>query len=169
MVKPVASMFDLPSRHSAKGMRFESHATRLGGAIGAKSLGAQYMVVPAGKSAFPRHCHHNNEEMFIILEGEGIYRFGDESYPVKTGDICAAPAGGVATAHQVTNTGKGDLRYLAISTRNDPDICEYPDSGKFMIESGIPAGGGIMGAEFTMTGRERPALDYWDGEEIGTE
>ena len=165
MVKPVASMFDLPSRHSAKGMRFESHATRLGGAIGAKSLGAQYMVVPAGKSAFPRHCHHNNEEMFIILEGEGIYRFGDESYPVKTGDICAAPAGGVATAHQVTNTGKGDLRYLAISTRNDPDICEYPDSGKLTVLAGAAPGGAKAARRVAASFRVENAVDYWDGED----
>ena len=169
MVKPVANMYELPSKHSAKGTRFEAHATRLGGAVGARALGAQYMVVPAGKSAYPFHCHRNNEEMFVILEGEGTYRFGAESYPVKAGDVCAAPAGDASTAHQLTNTGKGDLRYLAISTRNDPDICEYPDSGKFVVASGIPAGGGMLGAEFRLTGRDKPDLDYWDGEDIGSD
>ncbi len=169
MVKPVANMYELPSKHSAKGTRYEANATRLGGAVGAHALGAQYMVVPAGKSAFPRHCHRNNEEMFVILEGEGTYRFGEGSYPVKAGDVCAAPAGDASTAHQLLNTGAGELRYLAISTRNDPDICEYPDSGKFMVAAGIPEGGGMMAASFAMIGRDKPALDYWDGEDIGSD
>ena len=29
------------------------------------------------------------------------------------------------------------------------------------------AGGGMMGAGFVMRGRDKPLLDYWDGEDIG--
>ena len=36
-----------------------------------------------------------------------------------------------------------------------------------MVAAGIPAGGGMMGAEFVLRGRDRPLLDYWDGEDIG--
>jgi uncharacterized cupin superfamily protein len=167
MSKPIVNIDALEMRQSQKGSRFAASTGRIGAVIGMKDLGAQYIVVPPGKSGFPFHAHRNNEEMFIILEGEGNYRVGTETWPVRAGDVISAVAGDASTAHQLTNSGTGDLRYFAISTRNDPDICEYPDSGKFMVASGIPEGGGMMGAEFVLRGRERPLLDYWDGEDIG--
>lgn len=167
--KPIVNIADLDMRQSKTGSRFAASTGRIGGVLCMKELGAQYIVVPPGKSGFPFHAHRNNEEMFVILEGEGSYRKGAETWPVKAGDVISAVAGDASTAHQLTSTGTGDLRYFAISTRNDPDICEYPDSGKFMVASGIPEGGGMMGAEFVLRGREKPLLDYWDGEDIGEE
>lgn len=169
MTRPVVNIADLEMRKTQKGSRFACQAGRIGGLIGMRGLGAQFIVVPAGKSGFPFHAHRNNEEMFIILEGRGRYRIGDATYDIGAGDVLAAPAGGPSTAHQILNTGDTDLRYFAISTRNDPDICEYPDSGKFLVASGIPSGGGMMGAEFVLQGRDKPLLDYWDGEDIGEE
>jgi uncharacterized cupin superfamily protein len=127
----------------------------------------QYLVVPPGKTAYPRHNHRNNEELFVILQGSGSYRRGEKKWPVRAGDAISAPAGDTATAHQLSNTGDEDLKYIAISTRNDPDVCEYPDSGKFMVAAGIPPGGGMMTADFRILGREREILDYWDGEDTG--
>jgi uncharacterized cupin superfamily protein len=167
MTKPIVNIADLNMRSSSKGTRFSNRAGRIGGVIGMKDLGAQYIVVPPGKSGYPFHSHRNNEEMFIILDGEGSYRRGEETWTVHAGDVISAVAGDASTAHQLTNTGNADLRYFAISTRHDPDICEYPDSGKWMVASGIPAGGGMSGAKFVMQGRDKPLLDYWDGEDIG--
>lgn len=169
MTKPVVNIAALEMRTTSKGTRFGASAGRIGGAIGLQQLGAQYYVVPAGRTAVPYHSHRANEELYVVLEGTGAYRHGGETYEVKAGDVLAAPAGGPETAHQLTNTGTGELRYIVVSTRNDPDICEYPDSGKFMIASGIPAGGGMMGAKFVVQGRDKPLLDYWDGEDIGEE
>jgi uncharacterized cupin superfamily protein len=165
--KPIVNIADLEMKASSKGSRFASSAGRIGAHIEMKGLGAQFIVVPPGKTGFPFHSHRNNDEMFIILEGEGTYRLGENSYPVRSGDVISAVAGDASTAHQLINTGSVDLRYYAISTRNDPDVCEYPDSGKFLVASGIPSGGGMMGAEFLIRGREKPTLDYWDGEDIG--
>lgn len=167
MSKPFVNIADLDMKSTSKGSRFASAAGRIGGITGMKQLGAQFIVVPPGKSGFPFHAHRNNEEMFIILEGEATYRYGTESWPVRAGDVISALAGDAATAHQLINTGSVDLRYYAISTRHDPDILEYPDSGKFMVAAGIPDGGGMMGAAFVLRGRDRPLLDYWDGEDIG--
>lgn len=169
MTKPIVNIADLDMKASSKGSRFGNKAGRIGGVLGMKDLGAQYIVVPPGKSGFPFHSHRNNEEMFIILEGEGTYRRGTESWAVKAGDVISAVAGDASTAHQLTNTGSVDMRYFAISTRNDPDIAEYPDSGKFMVASGIPEGGGMLAAKFVLRGRDKPLLDYWDGEDIGEE
>ena len=111
--------------------KFGSRMAPLSSAIGLTDIGAIYMEVQPGKRAFPYHLHHGNEELFVILEGEGTYRFEGRDHPVSAGSVCAAPKG-PGTAHQLINTGAGPLRYLSISTRNDPDIVEYPDSNKFM-------------------------------------
>lgn len=169
MSRPIVNIDELEMRSTTKGSRFACKAGRIGGVTGMRDLGAQYIVVPPGKSGFPFHSHRNNEEMFVILEGTGEFRKGSERWPIRAGDVISAVAGDASTAHQIINTGSVDMRYFAISTRNDPDICEYPDSGKFMVASGIAAGGGMMGAEFVLRGRDKPLLDYWDGEDIGEE
>lgn len=169
MNRPIVNIADLDMKATSKGTRFAALAGRIGGVTGMKDLGAQYIEVPPGKSGFPFHSHRNNEEMFVIFKGVGEYRHGDQTYAVRAGDVIAAVAGDASTAHQLRNTGSVTLRYLAISTRNDPDILEYPDSGKWLVASGIPPGGGMMGAELVMQGREKPRLDYWDGEDIGEE
>ena len=103
--------------------------------MGVTQIGASYSEVPPGKAGCPCHVHHVEDEMFVILEGEGTYRFGSESYPVMAGDVLGAPRGGIEYAHKLTNTGKGPLKYLSISTRSDIEVCEYPDSNKFMVSS----------------------------------
>lgn len=167
MTKPVLNIQDAETTtfNPEGSTRFGATIARLGDAIGAKQLGCAYMQVEPGKRAYPFHCHHGNEEMMIILEGEGSYRFGDQTYPIKAGDICAAPAGGLETAHQITNTGQTVLRYICLSTKNDPDICEYPDSGKFAAFA-IGEGQSFRDAKLMTINRTENGLDYFDGEEM---
>jgi uncharacterized cupin superfamily protein len=95
------------------------------------------------------------------VSGEGRYRFGDDSYPVRTGDIIAAPAG--SKAHQLVNTGKEDLRYLGISSMGSVDVLDYPDSGKIAVGAGIK-NADFKTATYAAVGRLTRA-DYWDGED----
>ena len=74
--------------------------------------------------------------MFLILEGEGELRFGDQRYPLRKHDVIACPTGGPEVAHQIINTGTTTMRYLALSTLVEVDSCEYPDSGKLLVVSG---------------------------------
>jgi uncharacterized cupin superfamily protein len=100
--------------------------------------------------------------MFFVLQGTGEIRIGNQTFPLRTGDIVACPAGGVDTAHQIINTGTEELRYLAVSTRSSPEICDYPDSGKFGIyDESLREGESKL---FRYLGREEQSLDYWDGE-----
>jgi uncharacterized cupin superfamily protein len=123
--------------------------------IGAKKLGYNVTLVPAGKRAFPFHSHRVNEEMFFVIEGEGEVRIGDKTYPLRKGDFMACPPDGPEAAHQIINTSQSDLRYLAVSTKEGPEIAEYPDSKKF----------GVMSAEgFRFLGKLDQSLGYWDGE-----
>ena len=156
---------DVALRTNAQGDLFEAQLGQIGGQIGAEKLGYLLHVVPAGKRAFPRHAHHVIEEMFVVLEGEGTYVAGEESWPIRAGDVISAPPGGGDTAHQIINSSDSELRYLGLSTQDDPDVVEYPDSDKFLVVSGIPDGGGFRDARILHIGRTSDGLDYWDGEE----
>ncbi len=74
--------------------------------------------------------------MFLILEGEGELRFGDERYPIRPHDVIACPPGGPEVEHQIRNTGTTTLRYPALSTIVEVEACEYPDSQKVLIVTG---------------------------------
>ncbi|HWA39511.1 MAG TPA: cupin domain-containing protein [Burkholderiales bacterium] len=134
--------------------KFDARMGALGQRLGAKKLGYNVTAIAPGKRAYPFHSHHVNEEMFYVLEGAGEVRIGDASYEIRAGDVIACPAGGKETAHQIVNTGAAELRVLAVSTQLEPDICEYPDSGKF----------GVLSESFRYLGREDAASGYWDGE-----
>lgn len=163
MTKPVVSLSDLPLTKRGNGGSFEAEINSFGRLIGSTGIGCMLHVVQPGKKAFPRHAHHQIHEVFVILEGEGTYRFGDESYAVKAGDVCAAPTGGPETAHQLVNTGSAPLRYLGISTVADTEVVEYPDSDKFAVISRFDWTTMSGGVRFM--GRTKDRLDYFDGEE----
>lgn len=162
-MKPVINIHAAERTSISKGELFAESYAELSNKIGAKKLGYNVTTVPPGKRSCPYHNHLVNEEMFFILEGEGTYRFGGETYPVKAGDIIAAPAGGQETAHHLINTGKFDLKYLSVSTMEEPEICEYPDSGKFLVTSKEARD---AKDKLRYSGRWKNSLDYWDGEKI---
>jgi uncharacterized cupin superfamily protein len=121
--RSIVNLADVPLRDFGNGRAFAAKLGRVGPLIGARKLGCMLHIVPPGKKAFPRHAHHANEEMFFILSGEGTYRLGAESLPIRTNDLIAAPAGDGETAHQIVYTSGDELRYLAFSTPNDPRCC----------------------------------------------
>jgi uncharacterized cupin superfamily protein len=161
---PLLNLADIPLTDHGHGEGFAARLGQFGPLIGMKQLGCRLVVLAPGKRAWPFHAHHVNEEMFVILAGSGTLRHGGAEHPVRAGDVIACPAGGPETAHQLINSGDGELRYLAISTMMTPEICEYPDSGKFTVISGS-APGGDKGARRTWyVGRAERTLDYWEGE-----
>jgi mannose-6-phosphate isomerase-like protein (cupin superfamily) len=64
--------------------------------------------LPAGASTTP-HRHEATEEIYYLLEGQGLMRLGDELQQVAAGDAVAIAPG---TLHQITNTGGGVLKFL---------------------------------------------------------
>jgi len=137
---------------------------QVGTAIGAQKLGYNVTAVPPGERAFPLHNHRINEEMFFVIEGSGEIRIGETAHAIRAGDVIACPPGGPESAHQIVNTSDNELRYLAISTLVSPEICEYPESGKFGVMTERPAQGGGESWTFRYLGRAGNSLNYWDGE-----
>lgn len=64
--------------------------------------------LPPG-AATAAHHHIRTEEIYYILEGEGLMRIGDETRVVGVGDAIAIPPGAV---HQITNIGATVLKFL---------------------------------------------------------
>ena len=140
---------------------FTSRRATISDLIGARKLGYNLTVLPPGKVQCPFHSHHNEEEMFFILDGEGELRFGDARYPIRKHDVIACPCGGAEVAHQIVNTGTEDLRYLAVSTVAEIEVCEYPDSQKMSLVVG-ERGARSVRKMF----RAEAEVDYYDREKI---
>jgi uncharacterized cupin superfamily protein len=144
--------------------RFDASMGQVGSRLGAQKLGYNLTAVPPGKAAFPFHCHRVNEEMFFVLQGTGEVRLGGERHPIRAGDVIACPPGGPESAHQIINTGSEELRYLAVSSKLYPEVCEYPDSGKFGLLATYPADADGKPQEFRFIGRPGEQVGYWEGE-----
>lgn len=159
MAKPIANLDDVAFDDVEEDGLYTSRRARFSDAIGARNLGYNLTVLPPGKAQCPFHSHHGEEEMFLILEGEGELRFGEERHPIRKHDVIACPPGGAEVAHQIINTGTEMMRYLAVSTRVPLDSCEYPDSGKISIV----AGNGNSTTLWKMF-RGETTVDYYDRE-----
>lgn len=57
------------------------------------------------------HAHEGDDELFVILEGEGLYRENDAEVPVGPGDMLFLTR---SNAHGLKNTGEKPLRLLAV-------------------------------------------------------
>jgi uncharacterized cupin superfamily protein len=122
----------------------------LGDVLGSVRIGVGHLEVEPGKLTYPPHCHSAEEELFVVLDGDGTLLLGDDERPVRPGHVVVRPAGtGVAHAFRA---GSGGLTLLALGTREPNDIAYYPRSGKVSLR-------GIK----TMFQVER--VGYWDGEE----
>lgn len=161
-LKPVVSIDGLELKPFKHGDHYESLDAGLSEQLQLTQIGAAYCEVPPGKSSCPFHVHHVEDEMFIILEGSGTYRFGDTRYSVSAGDVLGAPRGGPEYAHKLTNTGAAPLKYLAISSKAETEVCEYPDSGKFLVASRRSLD---PERRFRFFGRSEDSCDYWEGED----
>jgi uncharacterized cupin superfamily protein len=71
---------------------------------------------------------------------------------------------GADGAHQFINNGNEPLRYLAVSTVEDPEVVDYPDSGKYGAVAGRPIGGMRADAKFGVIAFKKDGVDYWAGE-----
>ncbi|HVO88568.1 MAG TPA: cupin domain-containing protein, partial [Casimicrobiaceae bacterium] len=87
----VINIDELKLEHFTKGDTFECHAVRIGPLLGARDLGYSYDVVPPGKRSCPFHSHRAEEEMFFIVRGRGLLRYGDQTRPIRAGDVICCP------------------------------------------------------------------------------
>ncbi|MDE2276803.1 MAG: cupin domain-containing protein [Burkholderiales bacterium] len=154
----IRNVDDVPLEAFVRAPLYDSRGARLAAGTAARKLGASVDIVAPGGRSCPYHCHHAQEEMFIVLEGHGSLRVAGQMLPLRTGDVVFIPPG-PEYPHQIINTSEAPLKYLSIGTRETPEICEYPDSGKYLAT----ASDGQQ-RRFRALQRGGADLDYWDGE-----
>jgi uncharacterized cupin superfamily protein len=122
--------------------------------------GLHWERLAPGRRGSPPHCHSEEEEVFVILEGEGTLELwpapfaerrgaSREDVPLRPGDVVARPPGS-RIAHSFL-AGDGGLTMLVYGTRRPNDMCWYPRSSKIFWR-----GLGVIG--------RIEALEYGDGE-----
>lgn len=117
----------------------------------------RYVRHEPGKIGFPPHLHTAEEELFVVLEGEGVLELHEctrpevfSSHPLRVGSLVARLAGG-SLAHAFRGGPRG-MTCLVFAGRDTNDISYYPRSRKLVLGDGI------------VVGRLEP-LDFWEGEE----
>lgn len=65
-------------------------------------------TVEAG-GATERHYHRDSEELYYVIEGEGVLEVDGERAPVQAGDAVLIPPG---AWHQIRASEAGPLRFL---------------------------------------------------------
>lgn len=135
---------------------------QLGDAADGEQLGCSLYELPPGHESWPYHYHTANEEALYVLAGTGTLRLNGETYTLTEGDYIPVLAGEDG-GHKVINDSDDCLRFLAMSTMNEPDVTVYPDSEKLGIFVDSPPSGR---KERSLEGYYQISddVDYWDGE-----
>jgi uncharacterized cupin superfamily protein len=122
-------------------------------AVGGQELGMSVLELPPGERTFPYHFHLANEEWLLVLAGEPTLREPAGERRLRAGDAVAFPVGPDG-AHQLRNDTDQPVRLALVSTRLEPEVVEYPDSGKIAVSG--------AGADYVVA--RGPELGYWEGE-----
>jgi len=153
----VVSTHEVPEEEWEEG-RFGGRQQDLGRAAGSVALGLRRTVIAPGKQSSPRHAHMAEEEIFVVLRGQGTLLRGKERVAVEAGDVAVFPAG-TGVAHAFVADSREELEFLSIGERKDNGAITYPDSGKLLV--GYVAD--EHGEREDRLGRLQEA-DYFDGE-----
>ena len=94
--------------------RFPTHTNDLIMDRGEAATSEAFFVILEPGESPPLHVHEDAEQVFYVLEGEGVLTIGresSESFPVKAGDFVRTPPG---TYHAIRCTGSERFVYLSI-------------------------------------------------------
>ena len=117
---------------------------RVGHEAGAVRTGLSWAHLPPHEEGAAPHCHSAEEELYLILDGEGVLelwgrpRPGDpfqtepqETHALRAGHVVARPPGtGVPVC---LRAGERSLTYLAYGTREPSDLRYYPRSNTVFL------------------------------------
>ena len=135
--------------------RFTWRAATLGPKLGGTKIGASLYELEPGERTFPYHYEYGAEEWLLVVAGRPTLRAPDGERELRPGDLVCFPEGPEG-AHLVRNDTDERIRVLIGSTKGDPQLAVYPDSGKIGIWTSADDPGRLF--------RIDSAVDYWDGE-----
>jgi uncharacterized cupin superfamily protein len=110
-----------------------SYQRDIGRSLGSTAIGFRIQRVPPGKRSSLKHRHLFQEEIILVLSGEGTLLHGDRHFVVRAMDcVLYLPTDGAA--HTFENTGQSDLVIAAFGDRLAHEICLYPEKGLAFVE-----------------------------------
>jgi mannose-6-phosphate isomerase-like protein (cupin superfamily) len=63
-----------------------------------------------------RHAHKIQEQVYHVLEGEGVLELGEETHVVRKHDVITIPPG---VPHAIRNEGLGNLTFIVVTVPPD--------------------------------------------------
>ena len=127
----------------------------LGREAGSSRTGIRHAEVFPGSSNAPPHCHSAEEEIFVVLEGDGDLLLWEEDgvaeHPVRAGSVVCASAGHRRRA-RLPRRRRGDVA---------PDV-RHPRPERHVL---LPAVGQGVFTGLGLITRVGEQLDYWEGED----
>jgi uncharacterized cupin superfamily protein len=70
--------------------------------------------------------------LLVVLRGEPTLRTGGGTRTLKEGDVVPLPRGPEG-GRAISNPGETVVRVLMLSSNANPDVAEYPETGKIGI------------------------------------
>lgn len=140
--------------------RFRRKELGAAASAGDPDLGCSLYELPPGATSWPYHYHAGNAEAMYVLAGRGTVRLDGERHSITAGAYVPFPRG-EAGAHRVVNDSDSPLRYLMVSTMEEPDVTVYPEMEKFGVYTGSPPGG-RSARPLAGYYRIEDAVDYWE-------
>ena len=145
---------DLPASYKCEHEGYEYFRRKFIPFGGAKNTLVSVYEVPPGKTAYPYHYHHKNEETFYIISGEGNLQTPGGERRVGAGELLFFPTGPEG-AHKLTNSSETEnLVYIDFDVVHEIDIAVYPDSDKI----------GIWGQGINQIFPRSADVEYYEGE-----
>ena len=148
----IINLETLEYKSEQKNENYRHESAPLAHQMGAQKLGFHAEILAPRCFSCPYHFHHSEEELFLVLEGEATLRQNGQFRRVTKGDLIFfsnTPEG----AHQFYNHTDRPFKFLALSTMDPLEVCEYPDSKKVYVSK-------IK--KVFQAGQE---VDYWKDEE----
>jgi uncharacterized cupin superfamily protein len=98
---------------------------RLAPATGLTDFGVSHVVLKPGGISSQRHWHEAEDELVVMLSGEGVLIEDEGETPMRAGDV-AVFLKGVANGHHLVNRSDADCVFVAVGRESTSD-CHYPD------------------------------------------
>ncbi|MCA1696382.1 MAG: cupin domain-containing protein [Actinobacteria bacterium] len=100
-------------------------------------LGGSIWEFQPGEPEFVYHFHHGSDELLVVLRGEPRLRLRDAERTLHEGEVVPLPRGPEG-GRSISNPSDSVVRILMLSSNADPDVSEYPETGKLgVITDGV--------------------------------